>query len=408
MAEIVPDTDDQSLQQFLSESKWDENAVMDAIAQRASGVLDSNQDSVLVIDETSFAKKGSHSAGVERQWLGSCGKVDNGQVGVFTALCHGEKYVLTHGQLYLPQIWTEDEIRCNKAKIPKEYQEFKTKDEIALSLVSRFQSLEVPFGWVAADAGYGKGPGFCLALHSMDLRFIVDLHNDFTVYRSNPHPYLPRKKGRGRAPSKYRTRSKAYTVKKVIELSKQKWVPLTLRIGTKGPVLYHFQRHKIWIWEKGTKEAFPMTLIARRGPNGEMKYSLTNAKDNVSLTDIAKAQGQRYWIERAFQESKQRCGLGDYQVRTWKGWHHHMALSMMALLFTTEYKIKNKEENPLMSTYDIEVLLSRFLPRKDFTPEEVLAAMEKRHQQRTKAIISRQRKKIKIKTHSNQGIILTE
>lgn len=407
MAEFVPETDDQALQQFISNSKWDADAVMDALALRASEVLGNSQETVLILDESGIPKKGEESAGVSRQWLGSLGKVDNGQVGVFATLSRGENYALTHGRLFLPEKWAADPARCERARIPEEHRVHRSKEAMALELVMRIKKLGVPFGWVVADAGYGKGPGFCLGLAEAGCRYVVDLHSDFNVYLSDPSPRVPRKKPHGRSPTRARTMKKAKTVQSIAKSVGKAWRTSTLRTGTKGEIQYQYLRERVWIWQKGSKESHEATLIVRRNLDGtENKYSLTNASASESLRNIARAQGQRYWIERAFQDAKQNCGMGDYQVRGWIGWHHHMALVMMAQLFTTEFRISNPMELVPLSSRDIEVLLSIYLPRRDASPQEILKALEKRHAQRAHAIESHARKKAKNRKFPK--IILTE
>jgi SRSO17 transposase len=407
MAEFVPGSDDQALQQFISASKWDADSVMDAVALRASEILGNSQETVLVLDETGIPKKGEESAGVARQWLGSLGKVDNGQVGVFAALVCGDKYALTHGRLFLPEQWAADPERCTKARIPEEHRVHRSKETMALELVLRMKRLGIAFGWVVADAGYGKGPGFCLGLAEAGCRYVVDLHSDFHVYLSDPSPKIPRKKSRGRTPERARTRKEAKTVKSIAKSVGEAWHTKTLRIGTQGDIQYQYHREQVWIWQKGSKQAHDATLIIRRSLDGkEIKYSLTNAPQSESLLNIAKAQGQRYWIERAFQDAKQNCGMGDYQVRNWIGWHHHMALVLMAQLFTAEFRIKTPTEPVPLSARDIEVLLSIYLPRRDTNPEEIVKALEKRHWQRAHAAEAHARKKAK--NARKPQIVLTE
>jgi SRSO17 transposase len=407
MAEVVPQSDDQALQQFISDSKWDADAVMDAVALRAAEVLGNGPETVLILDECGIPKKGDESAGVGRQWLGSLGKVDNGQVGVFAALARGSRYALTHGCLFLPEHWATDPERCKKAKIPEEHRVHRSKDAMALDLVLRLKKLGVGFGWVVADAGYGRGPGFCLGLAEAGCRYVVDLHSDFRVYLSDPAPKVPRQQARGRMPERAKTRRTAKTVRDIAKTAGEAWLTRTLREGTQGDIQYQYHRKRVWIWQKGSKRAHEATLVVRRSLDGkEIKYALTNAPDSVSLRQIAHAQGQRYWIERAFQDAKQNCGMGDYQVRSWVGWHHHMALVMMAQLFGTEFRIQAPQEPVPLSSRDIEVLLSIYLPRRDVSPEEIMRALEKRHAQRAHAIDVHARKRVK--TARKPKVELTE
>ena len=143
---------------------------------------------------------------MSRQWLGRPGKVDNGQVAVFDVLSKDRFAIPVDVKLYLPKKWTQDPKRCEKAGIPEDERAFRTKEQLALEIVSHARQNRLQYGWVGADAGYGKGPGVCLALDRMDEHFVVDLHADFPVYLEDPRPYLPEKKNR-RGPdfTRYRT-----------------------------------------------------------------------------------------------------------------------------------------------------------------------------------------------------------
>lgn len=385
MEEVVPETDSQALQQFISDSTWDAQDVMDEVALMASELMGDPEDACLIIDETSFQKKGKKSVGVARQYLGCVGKVDNGQVGVFTSLCKDSRVALIHGRIYLPRDWCADKGRCMAAKVPIEEMDFRTKDSIALDQVRRARGLGVKFGWVLADAGYGKGPDFLFSLHEMGERFLVDVHKDFVVYKAPPRPHIPRRKSaKGRAPSRAKISAIPEEVQTLVGRQPESaWKLKTLRPSTKGDVAYPCLRKLVWIWDKDTRKVLACQLIARREPTtGEIKYSLSNAPRQTPLLRLAKVQAQRYWIERSFQDGKTACGMKDYQVQGWIGWHHHMALVMMALLFMIQLRMATKNENPTLTCKDIEMLLAKALPRKDMTFEDTLALVRLRCRRR--------------------------
>lgn len=386
MEEVVPDTDYQALQQFISNSPWDAQAVMDETALRASELIGDPKDAYLIIDETSFTKKGKKSVGVSRQYLGCEGKVDNGQVGVFTALCKDSHVALLHGRVYLPQEWVNDRGRCSAAKIPEDERDFRTKDKLALEQVRRARNLGVQFGWVLADAGYGKGPDFLFGLDDMNERFLVDVHKDFIVYKADPRPHVPRKTAlKGRRPTLAKTSALSMQVQEwVWKMPASSWKEIALRDSTQGTVTYKCMRMPVWIWDKGTHRVLACHLVARQDPTtGEFKYSLSNASKNMTLTKLAKAQGQRYWIERSFQDAKGACGMADYQVQGWIGWHHHMALVMMALLFMMEQRVEQPSLGPKLTCKEIEMILARMLPRKDLTVDDLVDLIRKRVERRT-------------------------
>ena len=395
MAEVVPDSKSRNLQQFLTHSKWDARSVIDHVARDANQFLGDEQRAGLLIDESGFAKQGPMSVGVSRQWLGRLGKVDNGQVAVFGVLSRDRFAIPVDVKLYLPKKWTEDPKRCEKAGIPEAERVFRTKEKLALEIVSHARQNGLRYGWVGADAGYGKGPGFCLELDRMGERFVVDLHSDFPIYLEDPRPYLPEKTSRkGPKFTRYRTDASIIEVKAAVEGLKLCEQPvLKLRDTTRGPLKVRALRFPVYVWDGEASQACRFFLLATQilGPKAETKISLSNAPETMKLKTLAWMQLQRYWVERAFEDAKSECGMADYQVRKWSAWHHHMALVMMAMLFMLNERVRHKDSYPLLSCSDIEELLSRFLPRRDVTREEVIRQLEYRHRKRLAAIQSHSR-----------------
>jgi SRSO17 transposase len=399
MAEVVPESKSRNLQQFLTHSKWSAKGVIDQVACDADELLGDEQQTGLLIDESGFAKQGPKSVGVSRQWLGRLGKVDNGQVAVFGVLGKNRFAVPVDVRLYLPKAWTEDPQRCDKAGIPESQRVFHTKDELGLEIVRHARENGLRFGWVGADGGYGKGPGFCIALDEMGERFVVDVHSDFTIYLDDPEPYIPEKKNkRGRQFTRYRTDAKSYEAKDVVELFNLPDQPvLKLRKTSRGPLKVRAQRVPVYVWDGDSSEAKRYVLVFTRtlGKNPETKISLSNAPETIELKRLAWMQLQRYWIERAFEDGKSECGMADYQVRKWNAWHHHMALVMMTMLFMLNERVRHKDTYPLLSCSDIEELLSHFLPRRDISEAEVIRQLEHRHRKRRSAIESHTRNSAK-------------
>jgi len=392
MAEVVPESKSRNLQQFLTHSKWSAHDVINQVACDVNEFLGDEQQTGLFIDESGFAKQGPMSVGVARQWLGRFGKVDNGQVAVFGVLGKNHFAVPVDVRLYLPKTWTEDPQRCDKAGIPESQRVFRTKDQLGLEIVGHARQNGLRFGWVGADAGYGKGPGFCMALDQMGERFVVDVHSDFRVYLDDPAPYIPEKRNKqGRPFTRYRTDAKSYEVKKLVELMQISEQPvLKLRKTSRGPLRVRAVRVPVYVWDGISCDAKRYFVVATRplGKNPETKISLSNVAETTELKRLAWMQLQRYWIERAFEDGKSECGMADYQVRKWSAWHHHMALVMMAMLFMLSERVRHKDIYPLLSCADIEELLSHFLPRRDVSEAEVIRQLEDRHRRRLSAIKS--------------------
>ncbi len=392
MEEAIPEADHQALQHMLSESAWSERAVLDQVAQEANRRLGGHADSSLLIDESGCPKKGTQSVGVARQWCGQLGKVENCQVGVFAALSRGIEVTLIDEQLFLPEAWTSDPARCQAAGIPQAQRGFQRKTDLALAMITHARQQGIGFAWVGFDGFYGSDPAFPRALDDQGEVFVGDVHKDQRIDLEDPQPIIPSAKtAHGRSPT--RLQAQAPAVRVDLWTQQQPAVarqPVTLRDGTKGPLRVEILHRRVWLWDGEEVQARPWHLIVRREIDTptEIKYSLSNAPDDTPAPRLAFMQGQRYWIERALQQGKQDVGLGDYPVRGWRGWHHHLALVMMAMLFLLEERQLHRQTRPLLSGTDIRALLNHFLPRRDTTLAEVLRQMEVRHRKRQAAIDS--------------------
>jgi SRSO17 transposase len=389
MTEVVPDTEYQALQHFVSHSPWQSQPVMDQVARDGSRLLGGGADTGLILDETSFAKKGDKSVGVGRQHCGSLGKVENCQVGVFASLVRGSSSVLVDGRLYIPQAWFTDRDRCRAAGIPDEVL-FQTKSQLARASIRHSRELGIDFAWVGIDGGYGKEPQFLCNLDDDGEQFVADVHKDQPIYLEDPAPYLPpRKSGKGRAPSRYVTDAQPLRVDKwTANQPAAAWQRITTRAATKGDIQVDLLVARVWSWNKAETTARQWFLVVRRELDAteEIKYSLSNAPPETSPERLAFMQGQRYFVERAFQNAKGTAGMDHYQVRGLLAWQHHMTLVMLATLFMQETRQEQQETYPLLSCPDIVKLLAGFLPRRDLDPDELIRQMEVRHRQRQASI----------------------
>jgi SRSO17 transposase len=396
MEEVVPDCDYQSLQHFLSDSAWDARAVLDQVAVEADRHLGGAEDSCLLLDESSFQKKGEKSVGVARQWSGRLGKVENCQVAVFAALAQGSSSTLIDTRLYLPKEWVEDRRRCIAAGVPAPEIILKSKADLAFEMVLRARQNGVRFSWVGSDSGYGKDPSFLRRLADHGEVFVAEVHRDQQIYLEDPAPRVPeRKVPAGRQPTRLEAQSASERVDAWAKAqSPERWRPVVVRPGAKGQLRVEALHGRAWLWDGNEQKARLWHVVATReiGSPDKIKYALSNAPEATSLERLVQMQRQRFWIERSFEDGKSASGLADYQVRGWRAWHHHMALVMMAMLFMLEERLLHQQSHPLLSCSDIEVLLAHFLPRRDATMEEVVRQMEARHQARQKAMESAYRR----------------
>lgn len=396
MEEVVPDADHQALHHMLSESARAERAVFDPVAQDANRLLGDQADSSLIIDESGFPKKGRHSVGVGRQWCGQMGKVENCQVGVFAALGCGTNATLIDERLFLPEAWTQDPKRGQAAGIPATHRDFQRKHDLALEMIAHARRQGIGFAWVGFDGLYGSDPALLRALDDRGEVFMGDVHKDQRLYLDDPQPSVPSPAApRGRPPTRPIAQTPAIRVDHwAAQQPAEVWQRVTLRQSTKGRLQVDILHQRVWLWDGDEPQARHWHLIVRREVETptEIKYSLSNAPAATPAPRLAFMQGQRYWIERALQQGKQDVGLGDYPVRGWRGWHHHMALVMMAMLFTLEERLLHHPTRPLLSGTDIRALLNQFLPRRDTTVDEVIRQMERRHRKRQSATHSAYRR----------------
>ncbi len=378
----VQGSDYQSMEQFISSSPWDHRALLDDVARGADEQFGDCDHAALFIDESSFLKKGTCSVGVQRQWSGRAGKIENCQVGVFASLCRADRYALIDFELFLPEQWAQDAKRCEKAKIPKEKRIYQAKWQLALEMVRRARRNGVRFGWVGADSLYGHNNLFLNALEDDGEKFLADVRKDYKVWSSKPAVEGPSqsRNQKGRPPTRFKlnqgkNRSRYLTVEELVkEQFKKRHQIHSFRQGAKGKLCARVWVKTVWVWE-GRWKSGPRKrrLIVRQDESGDFKYSLTNLPDLRDWQQDLYRQNQRYWIEHAFHEAKSQTGMAQYQVRVWRGWHHHMALVCLATLFMDETKARHRESQPLLSYRDITELLNYYLPRRSRDEEEVHA-----------------------------------
>ena len=388
------DSEYQQLHHFISVSPWDHEYVLEGVRPDISALFEQRAElKGLLLDESGHRKRGQHSVGVGRQYLGSIGKVDNGQVAVLAALAQGDDVALVDTRLYLPKSWTKNEKRCKKAGIPIHERHYRTKPELALEMV-RTMGHQIKYDWIGGDSIYGNSTDLRTGLTQMGKLYVMDIGQRQEIYLSPPQPYIPVSDSNpGRPRSSYVSDVEPIKVEDVIASLKQpQWKEYTLRNGTKGPMIRQVVCLQAFIWRaKGpnTDQVETVRLIISRNPDGShVKYSLTNDialnnQDRLSDWGAVYRQMQRYWVERAIQDCKDSLGMTDYQVRKWMAWYHHMTLTIMALHYILIQKIEHEEHIPLLSVPDIKFYLALTLPNKaNQSDEQLWSLILKRHEQR--------------------------
>jgi SRSO17 transposase len=332
-----------ALQKFLNIAPWDHDDVQAEIQSVfADELVPSAAGSAIgvvgVIDESGFSKKGTHSAGVGRQYNGRLGKKDNCQVGVYlVGVTPGGDALLDH-QLYVPESWFEDtpaaHERRAKVHIPEEVG-FQTKPEIAAQLIHRTAVLGiVDLDWVTFDEFYGRNGEFLDELEASGQRYVGEVPANITVWTVDPALCVPKRSGHGRIS----TRASRDSVKSVAEIAAnlppKQWKRLCVGQGAKGPLVFEFAAVRVWP-TRHAQAGPPSWLLVRRSleETPEIKYYLSNADEVTPLAVLAQVACTRHHIEEFFEDGKTYLGMADYETRSWPGWHHHMSLVGMAHLF---------------------------------------------------------------------------
>jgi SRSO17 transposase len=346
-----------AMQKFINVSPWDYEDVQAEIQgifadELVPTAADSPIGVVGVIDESGFAKKGKHSAGVDRQHNGRLGKEDNCQVGVFlVGVTPGGSALLDH-RLYLPESWCEDspdaKQRRDKAHIP-ETVEFQTEPRIAAELIRLTAVLGVvALDWITADELYGRNGDFLDELEELGHRYVVEVPVNTTVWTEDPARCIPAYGGRGRVPTLPSRASVASVSEVVSTLESEAWRTLCVGQGAKGPLCYEFAAVRVWAVRHG-EAGPPIWLLARRSldETPEIKYYVSSADASTPLGVLARVGCSRHKVEEFFEDSKSYLGMAQYETRSWVGWHHHMSLVGMAHLFITltRYDLKKKRRS---------------------------------------------------------------
>jgi len=318
VAEWAGEESPYGMQYLLDRARWDANAVQARLreyVQKEFGSL----DAVLVLDETGFLKKGIHSAGVQRQYSGTAGRIENSQVGVFLCYASPRGYVLLDRELYLPQSWIEDGPRCRAAGIPEEI-DFATKPLLGQRMLERTLHAGMPCGWVAGDEVYGHDSKLRRWLEERHQPYVLAVAADQRLWRDM---------------CQQRVDELAH------QLPKSAWKRLSAGRGAKGERLYDWA---LVGWAE--REGWEHTLLVRRSLEADPEYAyyFTYAPQKKStLKILVSVAGQRWAVESAFQMAKGECGLDHYEVRHWQGWYRHITLSMLALAILAVLRAREKK-----------------------------------------------------------------
>jgi SRSO17 transposase len=331
-----------TLQEFLASHVWDEDRMrwrlQDIVANEHA-----SPDSIGIIDETSDLKKGVMTPGVNRQYCGAVGKQENCIVTVHLGYAANDFHCLLDGELFLPEIWSEDRERCRKAGIP-DTMAYRPKTEIALELYDRACANGIDFEWLTFDEWYGSKPPFLRALEERDQKFVGEVHKDFTAWAQPPRvttrPFHRHRRGHGRrTPRVVAGSRKPITVEAMMRwhrsLREQAWKPYRVKDGEKGPMVWEVKHTLIYPKDEAGLPARAYHLVIARNvlDRTEVKYFVSNAPPGTSVKKLLWVAFSRWRIERCFEDEKGEIGLDHYEGRLYQGLKRHLILSAVSHLF---------------------------------------------------------------------------
>jgi SRSO17 transposase len=343
IAESIAGGVPRTMQKFVSQGCWDDRGVLGELRAHVAEVLGDEKGTVNV-DETGFPKKGKKSVGVKRQYSGTLGRVDNCQVGVFANYCSPKGHTFIDRRLFLPEEWAEDHERREEAGVP-EAAVFRTKPELGLEMVEIAASEGLPFSWVGGDCVYGDSPTFVQGVRALGKWYVLDVSSEAHVWLSKPQLRKTRTRrsngdGSGKRP---KATTKSISVREAAaQLSPSAFRRITVTEGSQGPIVYEYAEMTVWFSEEGSPASEPERLLVRRSctQESEVKYHRSNSPRKISLQRLGQQRSCRWTIEQDIQAGKGECGLDEYETRGWIGWHHHTALSVLALLFLLLQKMR--------------------------------------------------------------------
>jgi SRSO17 transposase len=333
----------QSLHHLVATAPWNDEELLEQVRQRVLPAMQKQGPVVAwIIDDTGFPKQGKHSVGVARQYCGQIGKQDNCQAAVSLSVSTGNSSLPVAWRLYLPEVWCQNAERCRQAGVP-EGTAFQTKPEIALEQIRQAVKRQVPPGVILADAGYGKGTQFRTDLTELGLQYIVGIESNATVWKpgQQPLPAPPRKPGRGATPKRLRRAEDHQPVsvrQLALDLPSSAWKDIGWRQGNRGILRSRFAAVRVRPAHRDEKRTEPRPeewlLIEWPKEAAEpTKYWLSNLLAGMALKPLVKLAKHRWIIERDYEELKQELGLGHYEGRGWRGFHHHATLCIAAYGF---------------------------------------------------------------------------
>ncbi len=362
----------QCMHHLVADAPWSDAALLSAVAERVLPKLTDSDAAVhWIVDDTGFPKKGRHSVGVARQYCGQTGKQDNCRVAVSLSIASDRGSLPVGYRLYLPREWAEDAERRAKTGVPEDMM-FRTKPQLAMAQIEAALSAGHPRGVVLADAAYGDETGWRERLAGHGLRYAVGVRPGTTVWwgEHQPVPEGPRSKGPGRPRRRLRRDAshRPISIAEVADaLPAQAWRTVSWREGASGPLRSRFARTRVVAAHRDRPRAEEWLIVEwPEGAERPAHYWFSNLSKRATWPEMADTVMSRWQIERDYQELKQELGLGHYEGRNWRGFHHHASLCIAAYGFLMLERLAGSKKNA--AGFKAPALPEGFRPRGARTP----------------------------------------
>ncbi len=357
----------QSMHHLVADAPWSDEALLSAVAGRVLPQLIAPNDAVhWIIDDTGFPKKGKHSVGVARQYCGQTGKQDNCRVAVSLSIACERGSLPVGYRLYLPREWADEEARRSRAGVPEEVV-FQTKPALAMEQIEAALAAGYPRGVVLADAAYGDETAWRERLAGHGLTYAVGVRPGTTVWWGEHQPLAeptpPGQRGRPRRRQKRDEDHQPITVAEVARaLPGQAWQRVMWREGTSGPLRSRFARIRVRAAHRDQPRDEEWLIIEwAEGAKEPAHYWFSNLPTRMAWPDMADTVMSRWRIERDYEELKQELGLGHYEGRNWRGFHHHASLCIAAYGFLMLERLSGRKKNT--AGFNAPALPEGFQPR---------------------------------------------
>jgi len=353
--------------QNFNESSWKDAPIIHHLWVEVENTL-GDEDGAFLLDGCDFPKEGTESAGVKRQHCGELGKTANCQAGVFVGYASPKGYTLVNHRLYLPSEWINDpefQQRREKVGMPADIV-FKTKNQLAAEMITELQEAEIIRArWVMADEAFGRDTVLLDTITSLGLIYFAEVPLDTHVWRERPLTEIPQWSGTGRKPTQEKLCQGSAPSEKVSDiaasLKPSDWEQCVIKEGSEGPIVADVAAMRVTAVRNGLPDPDIWLVFRFNVAKQELKAFVCSAPSDTPFDKLVWACGIRWTIEMCFRGGKQLVGMGDYEVRGFAGWHHHMTLVMLAFFFLVLACLKLNEISPETTIYQAQDLISEVL-----------------------------------------------